>query len=151
MDVGKVKVNNNIEHNNTMESLDEDLLEHWFLVRDISSGTQIVYKRAMQLYMNLNNRNMDELIREAEKDQGSVNQGSVIQPRLRRVTKYLLKFKKYLEESDLAPSTSNLYFYAVRSFYDSFDITMIKIKLPRGDICLEKNKGKLLKKMIFIN
>lgn len=141
MDVGNVKINNNIEHNNTMDSLEENLLEQWFLVRNISSGTQVIYKHAMKLYTDLNNRNIDELIQEAEEDQESG-----IQPRLRRVTQCLLKFKKYLEKSDLAPSTTNLYFYAIKSFYKSFDIMMIEIKLPRGDICLEKNKGKLLTK-----
>lgn len=41
-----MKVNNNAKHNITMNSLEENLLEQWFLVRDISSGTQIVYKRS---------------------------------------------------------------------------------------------------------
>lgn len=46
----------------------------------------------------------------------------------------------------VAPATANLYFYSIRSFYSAFFISLPDIKLPKGDIGLEENEGKLLSK-----
>ncbi len=58
----------------------------------------------------------------------------------------MLKFKKYLEETNRAPNTRCSYFNAVRSFYRSQGIQIPDIKMPKGDICLEENYAKLLTK-----
>jgi hypothetical protein len=59
--------------------------------------------------------------------------------------------RKYLENSELAPSTSNLYFYAIKSFYNAFDIVLPQIEIAKGDMGLDKNVGKPLIRKIFIN
>ncbi|MBZ2164494.1 tyrosine-type recombinase/integrase [Methanobacterium spitsbergense] len=122
-----------------MESDDENLIEEWFLKRNISSGTQIAYKRSLKLYTGIINKEVHELIEEAEKQEVK---GILF--RKRNINIYLLKYRKYLENSELAPSTSNLYFYAIKSFYKAFHIFLPEIEIPKGDIGLDKNIGKPL-------
>jgi integrase len=118
---------------------DENLIQQWFIRRNITSGTQKAYRISLNRYLNLIGKSLFELIEEAEKEEDLV-----IRPRKRKVNNYLLKYKKYLEEDNIAPSTLSLYLSAVKSLYKSYDITLIDIKLNRGDIGLDKNLGKTL-------
>lgn len=122
-----------------MDSSDEELVEEWFIRRNISKGSQRSYKIALRYYIKIFNMNPTELIEEAEDEEDSG-----IRLRKRKIYRYLLEYKKYLENNDIAPSTVNLYFSAIRSFYKAFDIVTPEIKLTRGDIELEKNIGKHL-------
>lgn len=116
-----------------MDSENEDLLEEWFNIKNISPGTQRNYRISLRYFIKLINKQPLELIEEAEKQEAE----NII-PRKRNVNKYLLKYKKFLYQSKLAPSTANLYFYSIRSFYKAFDISLIDIELNSGDIGLEK-------------
>ncbi|WP_321421916.1 hypothetical protein [uncultured Methanobacterium sp.] len=49
-----------------------------------------------------------------------------------------------------APSTVNLYFSAIKSFYKAFQIILPEIMMDKGDLGLEKNQGKRLKKKDII-
>lgn len=53
-------------------------------------------------------------------------------------SRYTLQYKKYLEENNKSPNTIRSYITAVKSFYDSYDIRPPKVKIPKGDIGLEK-------------
>lgn len=122
-----------------MKEEDEDLLDHWFLIRNLSTGTQESYRIAIRDYSKIIGKNPKDLIDEAEEEEDAG-----MRPRKRKVTHYLLKFKKHLENKGIAPGTLSLYVSAVRSFYKAFDITLPEIKLDQGDIGLEKNIGKRL-------
>ena len=134
-----MNINITFYKNINMNHHDEHLVNEWFLKRNISSGTQRTYKIALKYFCNLIGKTVSQLIEEAE-----VEEDKGIRPRKRNVTLYLLKYKNSLEKSDIAPSTTNLYFFAIKSFYISFDITLPDIKLNSGDIGLEKNMGKPL-------
>lgn len=123
-----------------MDIKDENLIEQWFLRRNISSGTQRSYTIAIKDFSELIGKTPSELIDEADKEE---DEG--LRPLKRNVYIYLLKYKKYLEEK-VAPSTVNLYFSAIKSFYKASDITLPEIKMDQGDIGLEKNIGKPLKR-----
>jgi site-specific recombinase XerD len=121
-----------------MNGEDEELIETWFLKRNISTGTQRSYQIAIRYFSELIGKTPSELINEAETEEDAG-----IRPRKRRVSIYLLRYKKQLKEK-VAPSTVNLYFSAIKSFYKAFDITLPEIKLDKGDIGLEKNIGRSL-------
>ena len=44
-----------------------------------------------------------------------------------------------------------MYFFAIKSFYKSFDITIPEIKLSYGDIGLDKNIGRPLTRKDILN
>ncbi len=134
-----MKINNTLDHNNIMNIRDEELIEKWFSRNNISKGTQKSYRIALRYYTQLLTKTTQELIDEAENDET----GGIL-PRKRKIYKYLLKYKKYLKDRDMAPSTLNLYFYAIKSFYDAFDIRIPIIKVNYGDMCLDKNIGRSL-------
>lgn len=128
-----------------MNTEDEDLIEEWFLIRNIKEGTQKTYTKSMKDYCNLLKKSPIELMEEAEKEEVSL-----IRIRNRKVSKHLLKYKKSLQNSGKAPGTVNLYFSAIKSFYKAFDITLPEIKMAKGDIGLEKNIGRPLTREIIL-
>ena len=134
-----MKINNTFDKYNIMDNDDKNRLEEWFIRRNISLGTQKSYKIAIKHFCDIIGKNISELIEEAEAEEDAG-----IRLRKRNVTLYLLKYKNYLENSDIAPSTTNLYFYIMESFYKAFDIALPYIKLSSGDIGLEENMGKPL-------
>ena len=122
-----------------MDQKDEELVEKWFLTRNIGSGTQISYLLAVNAYTKLTGKSIYELLQEAKEE----NLSSV-ELMDRKITINLLKFKKALKEDGKAPGTVNLYFFAIKSFYKAFQITLPEIVMDSGDIGLEKNLGKRL-------
>lgn len=128
-------------NSNTADDQEKLLLEKWFLIRNISSGTQDSYIRAIKAYTTLLGKNLSELLQEAKNENHSP-----IEIMDRSVTLNLLRFKKHLKESGKAPGTVNLQYSAVVSFYKAFQITLPIIRMDRGDIGLEKNMGKRLDK-----
>jgi integrase len=83
----------------------------------------------------------NELIFEADAEE---EQG--IKLRDRKINYYFFKFKNQLQSEGKSEGTIKLYLYAVKSFYEGMDIQIPKFKIPRGDISLEKNYGKLISK-----
>ncbi|MBI5458944.1 tyrosine-type recombinase/integrase [Methanobacterium sp.] len=124
-----------------MKGEDDEIIENWFLRRNIAKGTQKSYSIAFKDYCDLIGKTPSELFEEAdlEEERG-------VRPIKSKVYHYLLKYKKHLIESGKSKKTVKLYFSTVRSFYMSFDITLPDIKLDSGDIGLEKNEGRLLKR-----
>ncbi len=124
-----------------MQSKDKDIIEKWFLIRNISKGTQKIYLNSVRLYTDLTGKNLTELLHEAKKENLSN-----IELMDRKVTLNLLRYKKFLIEDGKAPSTINLNFAAIKSFYKAFQIILPDIIMDKGDIGLERNQGKRLKR-----
>jgi len=120
---------------------EELLLEKWFLIRNISSGTQKTYMLAVNDYTSLLGKNLSELLEEAKEENLSN-----IEIMDRMVTLNMLRFKKHLKESGKAPKTVNLYYSTIASFYKAFQIILPEIKMDRGDIGLEQNMGKRMER-----
>jgi hypothetical protein len=55
-------INTKIEYNNTMDNVDEDLIEQWFNVKNISSGTQKSYRIGIRYFIEITNKRPSELI-----------------------------------------------------------------------------------------
>ena len=89
-----------------MDSEDEDLVEQWFNIKNISSGTQKSYRIGLRYFIEITNKRPSELIEEAEAEEYAG-----IRPRKRNVNKYLLIFKKYLEDSGIAPLQQTFIFH----------------------------------------
>ena len=122
------------------------LLEKWFLIRNISSSTQETYMQAVNDYISLLGKNLSELLKEAKEENLST-----IEIMDRKVTLNLLRFKKHLKESGKAPTTVNLYYSAIISFYKAFQIILPNIKMDKGDIGLDKNMGKRMERKDILN
>ncbi|MCE7698598.1 MAG: tyrosine-type recombinase/integrase [Methanobacterium paludis] len=122
-----------------MDQNDEILFETWFLKRDLAPSTQKLYRKAINFYLKVTGMRLSELKEEAKHEEQN---GIWIDDR--KIQLYMLRFKKYLEQSNRSPNTQNTYFNAVKSFYGSQGIQVPEIKMPKGDICLEENYHKLL-------
>lgn len=107
-----------------MNDEDEELIERWFDIKNVSSGTQKNYRIGLRYYVELTGKTPTELIEEAE-----TQEANNIIPRKRNINNYLIKFKRLLMDK-VAPATVNLYFYSVRSFYRAFFINLPDINLP---------------------
>lgn len=122
-----------------MNPEDEEVIEDWFLRQDIAPGTQKSYTISLRKYSELIGKSPKEIYDEADEEEENG-----IRPIKTKAHKYLLKYKKHLMESGIAPSTVKLYFYAIKSFYSAHGITLPEIKMALGDIGLEENYGKPL-------
>ncbi len=118
---------------------DQIVFETWVLRQGLEKSTFKTYLQCLRKYCEVTGMTPVELITEAEAEEESG-----IRMRNRRINLHLLKFRKALEDENKAPSTINLYYYAIRSFYDAMDIELPRIRRPSGDICLEQNYGRLI-------
>ncbi len=118
---------------------DQMIFETWILRQGLEKSTFKTYLQCLKKYCEVTGMSPAELITEAEEEEESG-----IRMRNRRINLHFLKFRKALEEEGKAPSTIKLYYYAVRSFYESMDIELPRMRQPSGDICLEHNYGKLI-------
>lgn len=121
--------------------LDEYRIDTWELKKDLEKSTLKTYLYCLEYFCNIVGLSPDELVKEAdlEQDQGI----KVIE---RKINRYFITYKKRLEKEGKAEGTVRLHINALKSFYDAHEISPPKIKAPKGDISLEKNYGKLLKK-----
>lgn len=124
-----------------MNAEDAEIIENWFLRRNIGEETQTPYLTSLNEFCSVIQKTPSELYKEADQQE---EKG--VRPIKTKVYTYLLKYKKHLIDTGKAKKTIKLYFSAVRSFYLSFDITLPKIELDKGDIGLEKNRGRPLKR-----
>ena len=124
-----------------MNAEDAEIIENWFLRRNIGEETQTPYLTSLNEFCSLIQKTPSELYKEADQQE---EKG--VRPIKTKVYIHLLKYKKHLIDTGKAKKTIKLYFSAVRSFYLSFDITLPKIELDKGDIGLEKNRGRPLKR-----
>lgn len=118
-----------------------DLTEAFFINKNLSESTQALYSLGLKQYCNLIGKTLNELLDEAEDEEDNI-------PRLRnrKIHFYLPRFKKSLEDRNLAPQTIKVYVSAVKAFYKYYDVVIPEVSTDVSDICLEKNEGKLLTK-----
>lgn len=120
---------------------DQDRIDLWILKKDLEKSSRKTYLFSLRNFCKVVNKSPNELIFEADAEE---EQG--IKLRDRKINHYFLKYKNHLQSEGKSESTIKLYMYAVKSFYDGMDIQIPKFKIPRGDISLEKNYGKLITK-----
>lgn len=117
------------------------IYQDWFTKKNLSKGTQDIYKIVMEDYQKFTEKDLDELLNEAEEEEASISR-----KRKRNINKHLLGYKVYLEEKNYAPGTINNKMAAIISFYKCFDIQVPGITLNRGDTVLDKNDTPLITK-----
>jgi integrase len=79
----------------------------------------------MQTFTDWISKTPDELITEAEQE-------ATILMRKRKITTYLIGFKKYLQEKKLAPLSQKSYLTGVKSFYQFNYIELPKLKSEKA-------------------
>lgn len=89
-------------------------------------NTQHIYLQGMQAYTNYTGMTPEELRSEGEAE---ISEG--ILPSHRKIKKYMIGFRKHLTSSGLADHTIKARLMGVRSFYDSFEIELPKLKGER--------------------
>lgn len=103
-----------------MDRADEIILKKWFGVRNISSGTQKIYRMAIKDYSEFIGKSPSELIAEADEEEENG-----VRPIKTKVFGYLISYKEKLRNADKkAPGTVNVYFSAAKSFYKAHGITL---------------------------
>ena len=120
---------------------DEEIIDRWFLTRNLSEGTQENYKIALRDFSKVIGKSPKELYEEAD-----VEEEDGKRPIKTKAYHYMLKFKKHLINKNSAPNTAKYKFSAIKSFYKALGITLPEIKMDSGDIGLEENQGKPLKR-----
>lgn len=121
--------------------MNAQLYQEWFTKKNLAKGTHEIYKIVMEDYQKFTEKNLEELLDEAEEDEASI-----AIKRKRRINKHIFGYKVYLEEKNYAPGTINNKMAAVISFYKTFDIDLPAITLNRGDTILDKNDTPLITK-----
>ncbi len=119
-------------------------LSEWFTKRNLAKNTRNGYMHSMDIYLKYLNKEganytPEKLLKEAEDDERS---GELL--RYRKINKHIVGFINYLVENGNAPSTINNRLAALKSFYETFDITIPFIQKKRGSTVLEKNQGPIL-------
>ena len=119
--------------------MNSDLIDKWFIKKDLSESTKSLYLLGLKQYCELVDKSPKELLEEAEREE---DEG--LRLRKRKIDFYLPKFKKYLEDTNKSPQTIKVYLSAVKSFYKTYQIEIPDISNKVNDVCLEKNEGRLL-------
>jgi integrase len=108
----------------------------WFEILNPKSNTQRSYLYSMQAFTDWIGKTPNELLTEAEAE---IRKGLLL--RERNIKRYIIGFRKSLQDQGLAPMSVRSHVNCVQSFYKSFDIEIPK--LPRSGTraqLLEKNK-----------
>ncbi len=116
--------------------------------RDIGNSTKRTYMHRITRYCNFLGKTPTELIEEAEDEQDSA-----IKTRKRRIKRYLIDYKKYLEDEGTTNTAVKINITTVKSFYRSLDIDVpsIKFKKQNSNISLEETISiDLIKKIVDI-
>ncbi len=101
-------------------------VRQWLDNVNASKNTERSYLQAMQQYTEFTNKTPDELITEAEQE---ILSGTLT--RQRKLKGYLISFRKSLKEKGLSDLTVQTRVAAVKSFYESYDIPVPKLKGER--------------------
>lgn len=108
------------------EIKDDLLVNEFFEMMSLKPSTVQNYTNALRAYTEYMNKSPQQLIDEARQD---VRDGKQLSERM--IKRYLLGFKKHLNDNMLAPTSAKLYMSAVISFYKYFDFEIPK--LPRAN------------------
>ena len=110
-----------------LDSLRNDpLIIQWFNNINATHHTQLNYLQAIKQFAEYTNHAPEDLITEAEQE---IQNGLLT--RQRKLKGYMISFRKSLQDKGLADMTVQGRIAAVKSFYESFDITVPKLKGER--------------------
>lgn len=124
-----------------MWGVDDQLIRTFFNSNSYAENTCRLYTLILENYRGFQDLSLEELLNEAEKEE---DEG--VKRRRRRINLRVSDWKANLEAQGKSPHTIRSYINAVISFYDYYDITPPKIKNKQGDLGLEHNHGRLLKR-----
>ncbi|MEN6552883.1 MAG: site-specific integrase [Methanobacterium sp.] len=120
---------------------EEEILDLSFENKALSKNSRENYKRIIKQYAAFNGKSIMELYEEADEEEEKR-----IRLKKRKYSFYTSKFLKHLREEGKSPNTRNTSINAIVGFYDAHDIQPPKVTREKGDVTLEKNRGKLLSK-----
>lgn len=100
---------------------EEDIFKDFCSRRGLAPSSIRLYTIALQKYVNFTGLTLKNLLEEAEAEEDQN-----IRFRKRKISNYLVDFKKYLEESDYSKNYRSQIFISVTAFYNEYDI-----ELPR--------------------
>lgn len=100
-----------------LELKKDPLIIEWFDTLNPKPNTERNYLLAMQSFTEWVGKKPEELLTEAEQE---IRAGKLM--RERNIKKYLIGFRKYLQDADYAPTSVKNYLTGVKSFYKLFDI-----------------------------
>jgi integrase len=101
-------------------------IEEWIDNINPVESTKYIYLQGMQAYTEFTSMTPEDLRAEAEAE---ISAG--VQPSYRKIKKHMIGFRKHLTTCGLADHTLKARMMGVRSFYDSFEIELPKIKGER--------------------
>lgn len=109
----------------------DKFVNDWFVTLSVKDETRVRYIDAIKLFTNMTAKTPEELILEAEVD---IRSGKLM--RERQVRNHLLNFRNLLTDKVksgvFAPSTAELRWYAIKSFYKAFEIDLPR-NIHNGD------------------
>jgi integrase len=109
----------------TFEDFSEDeYLKEFFILRDLGQSTRNTYLIRLRKYCEFNQKNLTDLISEAEEDEDQN-----IRMRKRRINKRLIAFKEHLRENGQTFNTIKTSMATIKGFYHEFDIETPRIKI----------------------
>ncbi|WP_321422806.1 site-specific integrase [uncultured Methanobacterium sp.] len=121
--------------------MDDQIIRTFFNSNSYAANTCRLYNLILENYKQFQGLSLEELLNEAETEE---DQG--VKRRRRRINLRVSDWKANLEQEGKSPHTIRSYLNAIISFYNYYDIIPPKIKNKQGDIALEQNQGRLLKK-----
>ncbi len=121
--------------------VDDQIIRTFFNSNSYAANTCRLYNLILENYKQFQGLSLEELLNEAETEE---DQG--VKRRRRRINLRVSDWKANLEQEGKSPHTIRSYLNAIISFYNYYDIIPPKIKNKQGDIALEQNQGRLLKK-----
>ncbi|MCO5382607.1 MAG: tyrosine-type recombinase/integrase [Methanosarcina barkeri] len=110
-------------------------VQQWLEIVNIRENTINSYLLGMQAYTEFTNKNPEQLLNEADKEQDDN-----IKVRNRAVNKYLYGFRNHLQQQGLAPLTIKNYINGAKSFYRAFDIEFKSVKQEGVTVKQENRK-----------
>lgn len=102
---------------------DEQILQQWKHINGLSERTYHKYKVIIQHYIRTTNMTITELYEEAIKEEHQH-----IPKHRKKIKMHMINYYEYLENSELSENTKSLYVNVVKSFYNSFDVNLPKIR-----------------------
>lgn len=102
--------------------------------RNVRKSTRKGYESALKNYTRFHDLTIEELIKEAQKDE---KENVILKER--KIKKRLLKYRTYLFSSNKSPNTIKTYFTKVKTFYQHYEIEIPHLPDAKYDKLYETN------------
>ncbi|MBQ2636132.1 MAG: integrase [Methanobrevibacter sp.] len=111
-----------------------ELFQKFCRDRNIKKSTKNGYVTALRLYEKFNNTTIENLLKEARKEENKK-----IPLKDRKLKKRLMDFRSHLLKSNLSPKTSRTYFSKIKTFYQHFDFELPHLPQAKYNKAYETN------------